>query len=955
MRLWFRLYKLSLLSGVILAAPLLVGTAWYAWSAFATVDRYRRASDAKRGVDAEMFQIALHDELRRDLQRLRLAERPAHGRLPTFALSLPRASIDELSAQLGKGGDPKYVKGLLEKDGRIHKVQVRYRGGQPWHALGAQKSLKVHLEAGDLIQGVRVFNLINDPTPFGLEDELILDLAREEGLLTPEYEPVWVRLNNHDMGVYRFESQPDETLVRHGRRVPGNMYSGDADEIAEKKKVGGAGALFSGPEGWQKIASRTSSDSTAHPELDRFLAAINGASHQAFADYAEAELDLPRFATVDALDVVFGGSEHDWLSNHKIYADPYRGKLEPVAWSFRGFAHEERFNAVDHPLLIRLKLTPGYLAMRDRKVYELLTGAASLPSIRERTDKLMSVLGGELAADPYWDAYKLLPRASRYHRFFPRPMSVDRWLLSAAFELETFATRARWLLDALEAPGLEVAAGAFAESGGAWVARVDLRVTGHAAWSLRDVRAVGRCKGQVALHADVDLDGALRGDPAIARAPLGESARPYGYTELHAAEQLVARPDPRPSRGRVLVDEEPATFTYFVSVTGCAPESAALVLESPITGASTRVAVGGVGSAPLSREGESWSGAASVPAFAAGERSAHPWSFAQPRAPAAVALGPGEVRFESSRVFGEGETVTIAAGTKLALGPGASLIFHGKVTARGTAAEPIEVVRLDPSHPYGGIALLGPGTAGSRLSDMKLAGGSKASYAAVELTAQVNLHDTSDVALEDVTISGGEGSSDVVHAYQVDGLALHEVVVERAPVDGIDLEFVTAELRGVRVVGAGDDCVDLMGSKLQMQDGLLAACTNNGISAGEETELTANGVVVADAKTGLLVKNASQVRILRSLLFRTKRGLRARREQLHYGGGTRIGVSEVFVAASDVPVDQDKHSTIESAQVITEMPQGSQLEHLRAQVLRIASWVDLGKYLEVVERGGREL
>ena len=175
-----------------------------------------------------------------------------------------------------------------------------------------------------------------------------------------------------------------------------------------------------------------------------------------FAAYAEEELDLPRVAIFDALDVVFGGSEHDWFSNWKFYADPYRGKLEPVAWSFRGFQHEHAFNAIDAPLLIRLKMTPGYLARRDRKVYELLTGKASVPSIRERADRAMGALAEELAADPYWDAYKLLPRASRFHRFYVRPMTLDRWGLAAGYELDMFAERSRWLLDQLEEPGVEV-------------------------------------------------------------------------------------------------------------------------------------------------------------------------------------------------------------------------------------------------------------------------------------------------------------------------------------------------------------------------------------------------------------------------------------------------------------------------------------------------------------------
>ena len=45
-------------------------------------------------------------------------------------------------------------------------------------------------------------------TPFGLEDQLALDLARESGLVTPECFPAWVRINNSHMGVDRYIAQP---------------------------------------------------------------------------------------------------------------------------------------------------------------------------------------------------------------------------------------------------------------------------------------------------------------------------------------------------------------------------------------------------------------------------------------------------------------------------------------------------------------------------------------------------------------------------------------------------------------------------------------------------------------------------------------------------------------------------------------------------------------------------
>ena len=101
---------------------------------------------------------------------------PVDSGLPTYDLSLPRDALDGLYQQLYDDGDDRdYEDGYVRKDGVIHDIRVRFRGSKPWHWLSTQKSMKLRLDKGNLIDGTRTFNLVNDPTPFGLEDQIILD------------------------------------------------------------------------------------------------------------------------------------------------------------------------------------------------------------------------------------------------------------------------------------------------------------------------------------------------------------------------------------------------------------------------------------------------------------------------------------------------------------------------------------------------------------------------------------------------------------------------------------------------------------------------------------------------------------------------------------------------------------------------------------------------------------
>lgn len=892
-----RLYKLSFLSGLILALPVLAGTAWYAWSAYAVADRHRRATDPQEKIDAELYQIVLHDELVRDGLRLMVRERDPRGPMPVISLSVTRANLDAMTSV-------SYVDALVEKDGKTHDAKVRYRGDQPWHTQGVQKSMKVRIDRGDLLDGARVFNLLNDPTPFGLEDQIILDLARENGLLAPEYRPARVRLNNTDLGVFRYATQPDETLLRRARRMPGNMYSFD-------------------DQAWQKIASRSAEEEADQSELTRFLAALDS-SHEHFARYAEDELDLERFAMFDALDVVFGGSEHDYQSNHKMYADPYRGKMEPVAFSFRGFQHKPIFNLIDYPLLVRLKMTPGYLALRDRAVYELLTTKASVPSIRERTDRAAEGLLAELAVDPYWDAYKLLPKKTRLHRFLVRPMTLEKWLVSAENELDLFAERSRFLLDALEDPALELARTAVSEH----LSKVELAVGGHGAYQLKSIHTRAECAGELELYADVNLDGVFEEgrDMLLARSKHGETAKISRYRELRPASVLVPQEEPSKKRGNVRVAEATELYRYFLRSKGaCTPDQVAVELTNLVTGAPVfEILSEGTVSAEnanLDRQ--------RAPMLVAGERSVHPWAFPETPAPAVIALGPGVVNIEKTRNFAANETVEIAAGTTLQLGRGASLIFRGRVFARGTVERPINLVRLDRQVPFGGIALQGPGTEGSVLTQVNVRGGSQISGETIRYSAVLSLHDTHDLTLEAITLSGGGEAGDVLHANHVEALSLHDLTIEAAPVDAIDLEQVQGEARGLRIYAAGDDCLDLMGADLLVQDSVMSGCKNNAISAGEETHFTGISVLIADSKTGVLAKNASNAKLLRSLIYRTGRATHTKTNEIRYAGDSHVGLAEVTTDG---------------------VPGENELARLLVQVLGLTDWSELDQFLAHRER-----
>jgi hypothetical protein len=425
------------------------------------------------------------------------------------------------------------------------------------------------------------------------------------------------------------------------------------------------------------------------------------------------------------------------------------------------------------------------------------------------------------------------------------------------------------------------------------------------------------------LWADVDRDDVWdpSRDARIASGPFHTDVTPSTYSDLFPGTLLIAHEDPKPSVGKVRTTTEPRSYVYFVKSKQCRPEKLSLFLESEVTGASLRLELDQP-STDL-RVATTAANPDEVPALVAGDRSPHPWSFPATPVPEVVHLGPGVVTFLESKEFGAHQRVEIAAGTRIELGPDASLSFSGPLFALGDRRRPIAIVRSDDGRPFGGIAIVGPATAGSRLHHVEIRGGSG---------DQLEIFHTRDIEITDALIDTATRAADLIHANFVDGLRLQDVVVRNAPTDAVDLEFTTADVRGLDVVDAGDDCLDLMGSHVRLIDSVLLGCTNNGISAGEETEIVVHGGSIAESKIGVLAKNASDVRITRSLVYKTEIALQAKLREIHYSGESRIVANELAVVECDEVLQTARGTKIEPGRVHRTLPDSNDIDRRLLQL-----------------------
>jgi len=250
---------------------------------------------------------------------------------------------------------------------------------------------------------------------------------------------------------------------------------------------------------------------------------------------------------------------------------------------------------------------------------------------------------------------------------------------------------------------------------------------------------------------------------------------------------------------------------------------------------------------------------------------------------------------------------------------------------------------------WGGIALQGPGTKGSEWHSVELEGGTRPSFRSTDYPALVDVHDTSDILFEDCQFQGQASKLDTLHFAYVKNGEIRDSSFRASPGDALDLEYSSVALRLVRIIGAGDDGLDLMGSQVKLSDSVILGAVGNGISAGEESQVDVQNSLVSDCKVGVLAKNAAHLSLSGSLLFRNATGVHTYQRTVRYAGASEVTANVLFVVgSSSSAVDRDdrSHDTLDQGRVQLDLPQRGALDHVLEDVLELSDWQQLPHWID---------
>ncbi len=775
-------------------------------------------------------------------QKFTARKLPSVTTLPSFNLFVGEKDLESIESDLPASARLQFKQGHIKVDKPAFsgEVKFRYRGGLPLHWLYEKKSFRVKLPPFNTYRDERQFNLVNPSTIHTITDWVSYDMARSIGLLTPEYFPARVFINNKYNGLHYFLSKIDESFLRKNNRMPGSIYSGDTVLIvnpylnAYRKtntlfdNADGTPAMWNDHRLWQKDASMNAESSDNREDIQMFIRIINDVSPKQFMQAFDTYFDKQKFYLFWALDSLVGTYHHDLFHNHKIYFDPYKGKFEPIEWDIR-FWTEEDVELPVTPLFKQILLNPVLKYEADSVTYDLWE-KFTINSVIDMVDDANNIIARELAADPYRHHPDIANTQFGSNKILP--FSMDEYADAIEELKQTYKRRHGYIEQQLNLSSGNY----FIEEQFEEQFEITIAIDGNSPVDFDPWSIVPE-----SLQEDLEIYRVYQ-DKTFPVLNNGELDR------LYPGVAINKEPEPEnlsPLNIAVfgLESYAPSPLYYRYLIKGA--NSHDLIKLNELTGrnaiTSNIVIIEEVEDLPDNDK----------------TRSLHPWRLlSQTKSIKNEIVLSGEIDVYYDLVFTGEQKVTILPGTIFKLYVNTSVFFYGKVIAKGTAALPIKFEQMIIGQPWGSVVIQGKKASGSYLSHIDISGGSVALRNLIHYPGQLNIHDVDSFQLDYCRISNNSIGDDALHVAYSQGKIQH-CVFKNAAFDALDMDIVDVTVSDSDFFNNGNDAIDLMNSKVVIDNVNIIGSGDKCISVGEASQVTIQNSQLENCQMGIAVKDQS--------------------------------------------------------------------------------------------------
>lgn len=792
-------------------------------------------------------------------------------------LRIEPGSIESMAKNLPVSAKQKYYDGqMLYPDGTWKRVKYRMRGQSLWHWMPEKPSLRVRLRKADPLNLQRHINFVNPEDRAMVSNVLGDEIARNMGVLTHKNKFVRLFINQKFFGVYHQTTREDEEMLRLNRRVPGPIIVGDELSIP-----------------WN--ADDFEYTEPAEPQikmtpLEQMVSAINSPLNVERYEKLWEAMSFEQLARWDAALKIVGGIHTDTSHNHTYYVDPRLGKLEPILTDVNGHGlmthprwldrHLKPYEGdVKIPLNERLQplidaalRDPRFAHRRNEITYAALTGAGSVEEQFKILDRYYAAIDQDVLADRQKAALEGVGTGVAR-----QPYSNSQYLASKDALRQWIKDRNAFLH--AELLKTEVAISVAPDNTGGSLFVVSVFGNSAADFRISDINSY--------LSADTGLVGKFTRlqTKTIRLYPGLKEDFDYSYSYIGSAEDryyLTA-----------------ATQRYLFKINSSEPDQLAEILKE-----SFRSSLSGEPISVKIERRESIDPATVL----YNPYTVHPWNF-KPVGVNDISFGPGTHKITSDIIVGHKQRLLVSAGSHLKLAPNVSIVSRGKVLIEGTKENPVSISRLDPSAAWGGVLIVGETSVGSKISFAEISGGSFAKKGHLISSGMVSIYNSYETQISDSLFSKNILSDDTLHVVY-GNVNLLRNRFEDCFGDCIDFDYTRGEVRALTINRAGNDGFDFMTSKAYLTGIKINVAGDKGLSVGEQSEVEATNIQIAQSNIAIAVKDSSQLRLLDSRLSESEVGVDLYKKNWRYGKPGTAFIAATTFSRNQVDVRHEAGSDL---------------------------------------------
>ncbi len=787
------------------------------------------------------------------------------SQLKTFDITIDPNHISQLNSNLPKSGKENYYKAYLKitlpdegEKASIRKIKLRYRGDNNYHWLNDKKSLRIKLKGG-VYEMEKTFNLLNPVELSSFRDVVNYNLAKKIGLIAPDCYPVRVTINGQFMGVYLYLSQVDENLLRKYKRMPGSIYYGDLGVIDKVEFV------WDGQEKWAKKASRNKQQKNDRKDISLLIHAIKNYSQLEFIDFTETYLNKEAFFKFIALDRLFGSHHHDFVHNHKLYFDPYKGKFEPIAWDIRFWNNRAPKDRSIFPIQLKLANHPPYDAQIDRIVYSQLSDQ-SFDSLLTQYEATVKKLLPDIQRDIFRDTAVVSDLISK--KTVSKPFFISQLMHRLENDKIILRQRFDYLKKLYE--------------------KVDLRYSSY------------RSNNQLIINFSiggnnpVTMDLSQLSQYKIEQNVSGKWEALNKQFILYPGRHIVANSQnflPVDAYGDATVQAQDNHYQIIIA------SKNSILPANILNKISYKNMISNQKVIPRKIDNQSTD-----------LKKIKNYSYYKIHKENKTLILSGTIEVTHNRIYPKSTQVIIEPGTHFIMHPKASLFFYGKLLAKGTLSQPIVFTAKDKTKPWGIIAIQGQSANGSQLSYCHIEGGSISSRNLIDYTAPLSLHDVNDFVVSHSLIGKNYIGDDAMHiAYAQGTIKFNKFTDARS--DALDIDISNVTVSHNSFYNSGNDALDIMTTELRADHNYFEKTGDKGISVGEWSHAEIQKSIFIETHIALEVKDQSSV-IAKELLIKhtQEKAINLYHKNKRYNeGGILDAIDIAFVGNDRVSVDDDSH------------------------------------------------